>query len=112
MKRSSILLIVMVLIVVSSISCSKKGDDRYSVGNIISASVSVVSKKGIESLSMDNVIDEIDRNRSSSDEILQKKSTIRQQNEDGSNNYRIIFEDRIKADREKAAKKEKDPFKE
>lgn len=112
MKRIGIILVIGLAAAVS-ISCSKKGEgSRYSIGNLLSASVSVISKKGIESFSMDEVIREIDRDSDSPDEILQKKSTIRQQNPDGSNNYRIIFEDKIEEERYNAARKEKDPFKE
>ena len=56
------------------------------------------------------VDEEIEKMYSSPDDILQKKSYLRNRDSDGSNNYRIILEDRIDDDNYQRERTKKDPF--
>lgn len=94
------------------LSCEKKGaEDKYSIKNIVKASVSIIKDKGFSSLSGEEINAEIDRMYSSPEDVLQNKTTIRQHNSDGSNNYRIIFEDMISKEHEESDRRYKDPVK-
>jgi hypothetical protein len=98
--------------VIITISCgNKEPEDRYSIRNIGKASVEIVKSRGFSALSGEAINEEIDRMYSSPEDSLQKKTTIRQQNFDGSNNYRIIFEDMISNDQAEAERRYKDPVK-
>jgi len=93
------------------LSCEKKAEDRYSIKNIIKASIEIVKNKGFSSLSGEKINEEIDRMYSAPEDILENKKTIRQHNADGSNNYRIIFEDMISKEHEESDRRYKDPVK-
>jgi hypothetical protein len=91
-------------------SCSGSGEEnRYSIGNILSASATVVREKGIGNLSAEEINREIERSYSSAEDALQKKSTIRQ-HDSGENDYRYIFDDMIKEEKYQSAKEKRDPF--
>ena len=108
MKRA----VFIILFILPFLSCDNdKEGDRYTISNIIVASFHVIKDKGIDSLSSEEIGKEIDKMYRSPDEILQKPSTLRQQS-DGTNDYGIIFEDRIKEDRYQESRTKKDFFKE
>jgi hypothetical protein len=104
------ILVVSVLILLSS--CGKgKTDDRYSFGNILSASWTIISEQGFSALSGEEINVQINKSYRTPEDELQKKSTIRQRAADGSNDYKIIFEDMIEEERQNKTRFEKDPLK-
>ena len=93
------------------VSCEKRsGENKYSIYNIVKASVAIIKKKGISQLSNETVNEEIAKMYVNEDDLMQKKTTIRQLTFDKANDYRIIFEDRIDEDRYKKVNSNKDPF--
>jgi hypothetical protein len=110
MRIARAVLIFSVIIFFSS--CGKgKAEDRYSFGNILSASWTIITEKGFGSLSGEEINAQINKSYRTPEDELQKKSTIRQRDADGSNNYNIIFEDMIEEERQNKARFEKDPLK-
>jgi hypothetical protein len=107
-KTAAVLLLPFLFII---LSCEKKAEDRYSIKNILKASVAIVKNKGFSALSGEEINQEIDHMYSAPEDILESKKTIRQQNADGSNNYRIIFEDLISKEHEESDRRYKDPVK-
>jgi maltodextrin utilization protein YvdJ len=104
------LFIFSIIILLSS--CSKgKAEDRYSLGNIISASWTIITEQGFSALSGEAINVQINKSYRTPEDELQKKSTIRQRASDGSNDYNIIFEDMIQDERQNKARFEKDPLK-
>ncbi|HEY1406069.1 MAG TPA: hypothetical protein VF857_05620 [Spirochaetota bacterium] len=106
-------IIILALFPLVFMSCSdkKENENQFSVWNIISASLQIAKEKGIGSISSEEISRKIEEMYRSPDEILQKPSTLRQQ-DDGANNYGIIFEERIREDNYQAARNRKDFFKE
>lgn len=105
-------LLILILFLIPLSSCGdEKGNEHYTMSNIIVASFHVIKDKGVDSLSSEEIGKEIDKMYRSPDDILQKPSTLRQQS-DGANDYGIIFEDRISEDRYQSSRKKKDYFKE
>jgi hypothetical protein len=103
--------ISLAVFILSLCSCSGSGEeDRYSIGNILSASATVVREKGIGNLSAEEISREIERSHSSAEDVLQKKSTIRQ-HDNGENDYSYIFDDMIKEEKYHSAKEKRNPFK-
>jgi len=93
-------------------SCGKKGEEnRYSMSNIAIATWHIIKTKGVTSVSGEAINAEIDTMFNSVDDVLQKRSTIRQRGIDNANDYKIIFEDDISKEREKKDKDYKDPLK-
>jgi hypothetical protein len=93
-------------------SCGGKGEnDRYSMKNIVTATAHVIRDKGITSVSGAEINAEIERMYSGPEDVLQKRSTLRQRSSDGATDYSIIFEETIQAERERKDKEKKDPFK-
>lgn len=90
--------------------CEKR-DDKFTLTNIVKASIMVVKDKGVTELSAEAVNEEIEKMYSSDDDLLQKKSYLRNRDSDGSNNYRIIMDDTIEDERYKKSREKKDPFK-
>jgi hypothetical protein len=95
-----------------SVSCSKKGEEnKYSMSNIIVATWHIIKTKGVTSVSGEEINAEIEKKFNSIDDVLQKKSTIRQRESDNSNDYKVIFEDSIAKEKEKKERLSKDPLK-
>lgn len=111
MRRASLLSVIIILIFLLPSCSKKKTDDRYSMGNIISASFRIIKDKGFSALSGEEINAEIDKSYSLPEDVLQLKSTIRQREADGSNNYRIIYEDLIDKERDEKERTYKDPLK-
>ena len=88
----------------------EKTENKFSIFNIVKASATVIKEKGISGFSAEAVNEEIEKMYSSPDDILQKKSYLRNRDADGSNNYRIIMEDRIDDDKYQHERMKKDPF--
>ena len=98
-----------VLLILSLSSCEKR-DERFSIVNIVKASVIVVKERGITKLSAEAVNEEIEKMYSSPDDILEKKKYLRNRDSDGSNNYRVIMSERIEEERYQHERAQKDPF--
>jgi hypothetical protein len=106
------MLTVLLFSILMSFSCSRKGEEnKFSIGNIIVATWHIVNAKGITSVSGEEVNAEIERMYNSVDDVLQKKSSIRQRGSDNSNDYQIIYEDEIFKEKEKKERNYKDPLK-
>ena len=88
----------------------EKTENKFSIFNIIKASVTVIKEKGISAFSAEAVNEEIEKMYSSPDDILAKKPYLRNRDADGSNNYRIIMEDRIEDENYQRERTRKDPF--
>ena len=93
-----------------SLSSCEKPDERFGIVNIVKASAIVVKEKGITNLSAEAVNEEIEKMYSSPDDILEKKKYLRNRDADGSNNYRVIMDERIEEDRYQQERAKKDPF--
>ena len=112
MRRSYLKNMTVAAVVLSaflSAGCEKT-ENKFSIFNIVKASVTVVKEKGIFDFSAEAVNEEIEKMYSSPDDILQKKTYLRNRDADGSNNYRIILEDRIDDDKYQQKRAQKDPF--
>ena len=111
-KVTLIILIVILSSILMSFSCSRKGEEnKFSMSNIIVAAWHIIKTKGITSVSGEGINAEIERMYNSVDDVLQKKSTIRQRGSDDSKDYQIIYEDEINKAKEKEKRNYKDPLK-
>ena len=112
MRRSYLKKMTAAAVVLSaflSVGCEKT-ENKFSIFNIAKASATVIKEKGVFDFSAEAVNEEIEKMYSSPDDILQKKSYLRNRDSDGSNNYRIILEDRIDDDNYQRERTKKDPF--
>jgi hypothetical protein len=114
MRRSEfniILLPALLLVLFLPAGCSDKPEDKFSIFNILKACVRVVKDKGITELSAEAVNEQIEKMYASPEDILQKKSYLRNRDSDGSNNYRMIMSDTIEDEQYQHLRSKKDPFK-
>ncbi|MGL4370664.1 MAG: hypothetical protein ACRCUT_13480 [Spirochaetota bacterium] len=111
MEKNIITFLIVSILAFSSFGCEKKGsNEKFNIINIARAAVSVVEKKGFSALSAESINEEIENSNFNPDDILQRKSTLRDRQPDKSLNYRIIFEDTLENEKYRESREKKDPF--
>lgn len=110
-KKETVFIFLIIILSFHVIGCNDN-DKKYSMFNIVKASVEIIKKDGLFALSAERINQEIVNMYKTDDDILSKESTLRQYNSDGYNDYNIIFEDRIIDDKEKKDREKVNPFKE